>query len=70
MQAKALIEKVIKKQYQENAYVMALIPEHDSSWHVHWDEEVPPDRPISVRVKLNTGNLYFADKDGIKKVAV
>ena len=53
MQAKALIEKVIKKRYQEDAYVMAIIPEHDSSWHVHWDEEVPTDRPLSVRVRLN-----------------
>ncbi len=53
MLAKALIQKVVKKQYQEKAYVIAFIPEHDSSWHVHRDEEVPSDRPVSVRITLN-----------------
>lgn len=53
MLAEALIKRVVKKQYQERAYVIALIPEHDSSWHVHRDEEIPLDRPISVRIRLN-----------------
>ena len=53
MLAEALIKRVVKKQYQERAYVIALIPEHDSSWHVHRDEEIPSDRPISVRIRLN-----------------
>ena len=53
MQAEALIKKVVKKQYQDRAYVVAIIPEHDSSWHVHRDEKLPTDRPLSVRVRLN-----------------
>ena len=52
MQAEALIKKTVKKAYQGRAYVIAHIPEHDSSWHVHRDEEIPEDRPISVRIKL------------------
>ena len=52
MKAEALIKRVVKKTYQGKAYVIAHIPEHDSSWHVHRDEEVPNDRPISVRIKV------------------
>ena len=51
MLAKELIKKAVKSGYQGKAIVIAHIPDKDSWWHVHRDEEVPNDRPISVRIK-------------------
>ena len=53
MLAKELIQRVVKGKYKDSAYVIAHIPERDSSWHVHLDEGIPEDRPISVRVKIS-----------------
>ena len=39
MLAKEIIEKCVKKEYQGRAYLNAHIPEVDSWWHVHMDEE-------------------------------
>ena len=50
MLAQEVIERCVKLEYQDKSYVHAHIPEKDSWWHVHRDEEVPSDRPISIAV--------------------
>jgi len=51
MKAQELIDTTVMPEYQGSATVIAHIPEHESWWHVHRDEEVPEDRPVSVRIK-------------------
>ena len=52
MKAEELIKKCVKAQYQSEAFVQAHIPTKDSWWHVHNNEEVPKEKPISVVVHL------------------
>jgi len=51
MLAQEVIEKCVVAEYQEKASVRAHIPEKDSWWHIHNDEEIPEDRPVSVTVR-------------------
>jgi len=51
MLAEKIIKEIVSPEYQDRAFVIAHIPEKDSWWHVHRDEEIPEDRPISVRIK-------------------
>lgn len=50
MLAQKVIEQCVKSKYQGKAYVHGEIPEHDTWWHVHRDEEIPEDRPVSVKI--------------------
>ncbi len=52
MTAEELVVKTVKKRSQENAHVRALIPDKDSWWHVHRDEELPADYPVVVYIRI------------------
>ena len=53
MTAQKFIEERVKAKFREKATVLALLENGRGFWHVHRDEEVPSDRPVSVRIRLN-----------------
>ena len=52
MTAKELIEQTVGSQFQKHAHVRAIIPNHDSWWHVHRDEELPDDKALQVIIRV------------------
>jgi len=50
MLAKDFIAERIKEGFQDQAHLIAHIDSKEW-WHVHQDEEVPPDRELSIDLK-------------------
>jgi len=50
MLAKEFIAERIKEGFQDQAHLIAHIDSKEW-WHVHQDEEVPPDRELSIDLK-------------------
>lgn len=51
MLAGELIAKMVKRNAIEKAHVRAIIPEKDSWWHVHKDEELPNNYPVVIYIR-------------------
>ncbi len=52
MLAGELIREMVKRKACPKAHVRAIIPEKDSWWHVHSDEELPDNYPIVIYIKV------------------
>ena len=55
MLAQEVIERCVVAKYQDRASVRAHIVGTDTWWHIHKDEEIPTDKPVSVIVYFQAG---------------
>lgn len=51
MLAQEMIKECVRSGHRGQAHIRAIIPEKDSWWHVHRDEEIPADRSIQVVIR-------------------
>ena len=53
MTGKELIERVVKPELIEHAWVKSYTTDKSSWWHVHWDEHLPKMNDVEVTIRIN-----------------